>query len=158
MDDLHGRSVVAFNSVSVAALRAMMDVFSPSYPCQVTLGLFPKSPMFVVAARLHNVRARLAPPKGISGRAVCWMLSVTSGVDTAGSTMRPTAIRLSIIGRKCAFPCERQVIGSSSPTSSWGCSQMLTQPGRLLMWTPYLSSGRNITLIASVVDNYPIVL
>ena len=40
IDDIDGRTVVAATPVSVAALRAMMDVFNLSHPCQVTLGLF----------------------------------------------------------------------------------------------------------------------
>ena len=59
MEDLHGRSVVAATPISVAAHRAMMDVFNPPHPCQVTLEIISDSPMFVAAARLLDARARL---------------------------------------------------------------------------------------------------
>ena len=58
MENIHGRPVVAAISVSESALPAMMNVFIPSHPCQVTLGLFPESPTFVAADRLRDARAR----------------------------------------------------------------------------------------------------
>ena len=58
MEDLHGRPVDVATPISMTALRAMMDVFNPSHPCQVTLGLFPDSSMFVAADRLLDARAK----------------------------------------------------------------------------------------------------
>ena len=63
MEDLHGRPVVAATPVSDADLRAMMNVFSLYHRCQVTLGLFPDSPMFDAAARVHDSRARISSSK-----------------------------------------------------------------------------------------------
>ena len=57
MENLHDPPVVAATPVSMSALRAMMDVFNPSHPRQVTLVSVSGLAYIVAAARLHDAQA-----------------------------------------------------------------------------------------------------